>query len=116
MPSSTPPSAGSSKRNGGWREDGHTVIYLFGTRRLIPADLIFVHVNLSVVPDAYLEFASRYPIVINGRIRDIRKSTTEPAATRRSLGRPVIVKSDLNHGGEPERTLRHSWLQRHLAL
>lgn len=139
MPSPTPTTAGSSKRIGVlfhvndrhdegsyivdhlarcWREDGHTVIYLFGTRRFIPADLIFVHVNLSVVPDAYLEFASRYPIVINGRIRDIRKSTTSRNLLRPGdpWDGPVIVKSDLNYGGEPERTLRHSWLQRHLPL
>lgn len=97
-----------------WREDGHAVTYLFGTRRFVPADLIFVHVDLSVVPDDYLDFASQYPIVVNGRIRDIRKSTTS-----RNLVRPgdawegrVIVKSDLNCGGEPERTLRQSWLQR----
>jgi hypothetical protein len=101
-----------------WREDGHTVTYLFGTRRFVPADLIFVHVNLSVVPDAYLNFASRYPIVVNGRIRDIRKSTM----SRNLLGPSdswdgrVIVKSDLNYAGEPERTLRQSWLQRRFPV
>ena len=102
-----------------WREDGHTVRYLFGTRRFVPADLVFVHVDLSIVPDVYLELASRYPIVINGRIRDIRKSTTSRNLLRPgdSWAGPVIVKSDLNHGGEPERTLRErSWLRRRVPL
>jgi hypothetical protein len=101
-----------------WREDGHAVTYLFGTQLFVPADLLFIHVNLSVVPDEYLEFASQYPIVVNGRIRDIRKSTT----SRNLLGPGdswdgrVIVKSDLNYAGEPERMLRRSWLQRRFPL
>src|SRR5271157_3774266 len=48
-----------------WREDGHDVQYVFGTQRFVPADLVFVHVDLSVVPDEYLAFASRYAVAIN---------------------------------------------------
>jgi hypothetical protein len=33
-----------------WREEGFDVRYLFGARRFVPADLVIVHVNLSVVP------------------------------------------------------------------
>ncbi len=97
-----------------WREDGHEVIFLFGTRRYAPADVILVHVNLSVVPDNYLEFASKYPIVLNGRIRDIRKSTTSRNLIHRGdlWDGPVIVKSDLNYAGGPERRLQQSWLYR----
>ena len=58
-----------------WREDGHTVSYVYGLKRFVPADIVLVHVNLSVVPSDYLEFASRYPLVLNGKIRDIRKSS-----------------------------------------
>lgn len=95
-----------------WREDGHAVTYVFGTRRVVGGDLVFLHVNLSVVPEEYLDFASRYPIIVNGRIRDIRKSTTSQNLLCRDdpwSGR-VIVKSDLNYAGEPERMLRRSWL------
>ena len=90
-----------------WREDGHEVVYLFGTDAYVPADLVLVHVNLSIVPEEYVAFAARYPIVLNGKIRDIRKSVI--SANR--LGRrdpwsgPVIVKSDLNYGGAAERVL-----------
>lgn len=95
-----------------WRDDGHAVTYVFGTRRFVAGDLVFLHVNLSVVPDEYFEFASRYPIIVNGRIRDIRKSTTSQNLLRRgdSWEGRVIVKSDLNYAGEPERMLRRSWL------
>lgn len=97
-----------------WREDGHEVTYLFGTRRFVPADIALVHVNLSVVPDAYLEFAARYPIVLNGRIRDIRKSTISANLVRPGDGwdGPVIVKSDLNYAGAPERYLRQTPMER----
>jgi glycosyltransferase involved in cell wall biosynthesis len=97
-----------------WREDGYEVVYLFGTRRFVPADLVLVHVNLSVVPDEYLEFAARYPIALNGRLKDIRKSTTSRNLVRAGdpWDGPVIVKSDLNFGGSPERILHESWLHR----
>jgi hypothetical protein len=97
-----------------WREDGHEVVYLFGTNRFVAADLVLVHVNLSVVPDQYIEFASRYPLVLNGRVRDIRKSMTSKNLVRRADAweGPVIVKSDLNFGGYPERLLGRGWLER----
>lgn len=90
-----------------WREDGHDVIFLFGVSNFVPADLVIVHVDLSVVPDGYLEFARRYPIAINGRVRDIRKSTVSKNLVRRgdSYNGRVIVKSDLNYAGVPERSL-----------
>ena len=98
---------------GFWREDGHKVTYLFGVRHFVPADIVLVHVNLSVVPDAYLEFASRYPVALNGRIRDIRKSTFSKNRVRPGdpWNGPVIVKSDLNYAGVPERYLQRTWLE-----
>jgi hypothetical protein len=93
-----------------WREEGNEVIFLFGTQQFVPADLILVHVNLSVVPDEYLEFAEQYPIVLNGEIKDIRKSTFS-----KNLVKPddhyagkVIVKSNFNFAGRPERKLPYS--------
>jgi hypothetical protein len=87
-----------------WREDGLEVGYLYGTGRFVPADLVLAHVDLSVVPEPYLEFAARYPIVLNGRVRDIRKTVTSRYLVRPGddWDGPVIVKADLNHGGYPE--------------
>ncbi|MBI4747180.1 MAG: hypothetical protein HY774_01725 [Acidobacteria bacterium] len=87
-----------------WREADYEVIFIFGVRQYYPADLILVHVDLSVVPDEYLHFAQQYPIVLNGNVKDIRKSTFS-----QNLVQPgdayegkVIVKTDLNYAGRPE--------------
>jgi len=98
-----------------WREAGHDVVFLFGVRRFVPADLVFVHIDLSVVPERYFRFARRYPIVVNGDVKDIRKRRFSENLLRRDDdwdGR-VIVKSDLNAAGYPERVLGRSWLTRH---
>lgn len=99
---------------GFWREDGHNVTYVFGVKRFVPADIVLVHVNLSVVPDEYIDFASRYPIVLNGRIRDILKSTISGNLVRPGdpWDGPVIVKSNLNYAGMPERYLRRTAIER----
>jgi len=87
-----------------WREDGWEVTFLFGLDTFVPAEVCIVHVDLSVVPDEYIRFARRYPVVLNDRIRDVRKS----AFSRLRVGRdsacrgPVIVKTDLNYAGHPE--------------
>jgi len=90
-----------------WREDGHDVTFLFGVEKLVPADLVIVHVDLSVVPEIYLEFARRYPIALNAKVRDIRKSTISKNLLHRddSYDGRVIVKSDLNYAGAPERSV-----------
>ena len=99
-----------------WREAGHDVRFVFGPRDYTPADLGFLHVDLSVVPAPYLELAARYPLQVNGRVKDIRKS----AFSRNLVGAgdawdgPVIVKSDLNSAGRPERLLREpAWVRAH---
>jgi len=96
-----------------WREDGHEVVYLFGARRYEPADLLLVHVNLSVVPGDYLRLAARYPIALNARLADIRKSAVSRGLVRPgdAWRGPVIVKSDLNYGGQPEDALGANWLE-----
>jgi hypothetical protein len=97
-----------------WREEGIRVFFLFGTHKYIPADLAILHVDLTRVPETYTEFASRYPIVLNGRIKDIRKSTFSRHLVRPDDGYDgqVIVKSDLNYAGEPERKLLGSLVSR----
>src|SRR5436853_5983452 len=69
-----------------WRADGGEVLYVFGVREHVPADVLVVHVDLSVVPDEYLEFAGRYPAAINGKVRDIRKSTFSTLRVTRDSG------------------------------
>lgn len=87
-----------------WREAGHEVIFLFGTEHFVPADLLFVHVDLSVVPESYRAFADRYPVAINDRVKDIRKSTFSQGLLQPgdSWDGPVVVKTDNNAAGYPE--------------
>ena len=47
-----------------WRQWGHDVCFIYGVQRVEAADLLFVHVDLSVVPEEYLEFASRYAVTV----------------------------------------------------
>ena len=87
-----------------WERDGLEVVPLFGTQEVIPADLVIVHVDLSVVPEDYLAFAGRYPIALNGKVRDIRKSSFSTNLLRPGddWRGPVIVKSECNFAGHPE--------------
>jgi hypothetical protein len=87
-----------------WREAGHRVTFLRGARRFVPGDLAFVHVDLSVVPDEYLALAASYPAAVNGRVKDVRRSTTSENLVKAGDGwsGPVIAKSDLNYAGGPE--------------
>jgi hypothetical protein len=94
-----------------WREQGFDVRILRGTKEYVPADILFVHVDLTVVPDEYLEFARRYPIIINGAVKDIRKTGFSQIRLRPGddYRGPVFLKSNLNYGGLPEDTLRFPW-------
>jgi hypothetical protein len=97
-----------------WEDDGHEVVFLFGPKQFVPADLVIVHVNLSVVPDDYIRLARRYPIALNAGITDIRKRTFSTGMLEKGdhWDGPVFVKSDLNYGGYPERNLGRGWLTR----
>jgi hypothetical protein len=88
-----------------WQAEGMDVISVFGTKQFIPSDIAILHVDLSVMPDKYLKFSQQYPIILNGNVKDIRKSTFVDNIVRMgdNYEGKVIVKSDLNHAGAPER-------------
>ncbi|MEZ7843146.1 MAG: hypothetical protein QMB33_03560 [Opitutales bacterium] len=90
-----------------WEQEGCTVNHLYGCERAIPADVLILHVDLSCIPDDYLKFAAQYPRALNIGLHDIRKRTiSRNLLTDECLyGDPVIVKTDLNCGGAPERLL-----------
>ena len=91
-----------------WREMGHEVNVVYGPDDVPDADVAIVHVDLSVVPENYLRAAARCPVVVNGRVRDIRKRRVSTNLLERGdpWPGPVIVKTDLNNGGIPERLRR----------
>jgi hypothetical protein len=88
-----------------WREKGAEVVDLYGTEGHAEADLLVVHVDRSVVKPEYLEFAAGYPRVLNLGVADIRKRGYCPWLVRPGDGYegPVLVKSNLNYAGGPER-------------
>ncbi|MBI2994478.1 MAG: hypothetical protein HYY48_09945 [Gammaproteobacteria bacterium] len=90
-----------------WRKDGHRMTLLYGTGTHKPADILIVHVDLSVVPREYLDFALQYPIALNAGVADIRKTTFADNLLDAGdpYDGPVIVKSNLNHGGFSERRI-----------
>jgi hypothetical protein len=90
-----------------WRSDGLDVVYLFGAGEFVAADVAIVQVDLSVVPEEYLELARRYPVAWNAELKDIRKSTLSTLRVTRESDHtgPVIAKSNLNYAGVPERVL-----------
>lgn len=87
-----------------WRASDREVVVLKGTGRFEPADMLIMHINLTVVPDEYLAFAARYPKVINGLARDISKRNISAnlVGRRDAHAGSVIVKTNRNYGGHPE--------------
>ncbi len=96
-----------------WEALGHQTLHVFGTETFEPADIAILHVDLSLVPQRFLDFADRYPVCLNRNITDIRKS----AISRQLLSEnddydgEVIVKSNCNSAGVPER-VNGSWWSR----
>ncbi|MDJ0523710.1 MAG: hypothetical protein QNJ90_16710 [Planctomycetota bacterium] len=88
-----------------WRASGVEVVLQAGVPSAPTDDIVFNHVDRTVLEPAYLEWLARCPRTINGRVVDIRKSTFSRHLVRPGDGYegPVIVKTDLNHGGLPEK-------------
>lgn len=87
-----------------WRAQAHDVRVVAGLEQLPDADVALVHVDLSVVPDPYLQAARRYPRSINAGSCDLRKRVVSQQLVTRgdAWDGPVVVKTDLNAGGVPE--------------
>ena len=90
-----------------WKDRGAEVIDIIGTGTPVPVDVLLCHVDLSVVPEEYRRFAQNHPRVINLSAHDIRKRSylDDLVGIEDPYTGPVIVKSNLNHGGFPERLL-----------
>jgi len=97
-----------------WEKEGFRIHFLFGAKNYVPADVAILHVDLTVVPKEYSELATRYPLALNGNITNISKSLISMNSVSPGDGYsgPVIVKSDLNFAGQPERKLLGSPVSR----
>ena len=97
-----------------WRTENLEVVFLFGTAKFVPADAAILHVDLTFVPQEYMDFAGRYPVVLNGAVTDIRKSSfsKQRVSPDDDYDGRVIVKSEMNYAGQPERKLLGTALSR----
>lgn len=91
-----------------WTPAGHRLVVHSGPDTPPLADLAIPHVPLTRLPHRYAELAARYPRTINGSVVDIskRRIATDLVTEGEAYEGPVIVKTDLNHGGASERRLR----------
>jgi hypothetical protein len=90
-----------------WKDYGLNVEVLRGIKHFIDADVVIPHIDLTVIPDEYLHFLQRYPTVINRHVTDISKSKISSNIVKQNdpyIG-PVIIKTDRNYGGLPEKRL-----------
>jgi hypothetical protein len=88
-----------------WEAMGHRVVVHEGSERPPAGDAVLLHVNRTLTPPAYLEAMSAYPVRINGRATNIAKRCVSENVVDHADGwtGPVIVKTDANAGGVPER-------------
>jgi hypothetical protein len=91
-----------------WEREGREVLVHQGTRDPPEAEVAILHVDLTRVPPEYLALARRYRTCVNGRVADISKRHVSRWLVQPDDGYdgPVVVKSDFNHSGDPERRLR----------
>jgi len=101
-----------------WERDGIEVRVVRGVDRLFDADVALCHVNLTEVPEAYRRYLARYPRVVNDGTWDISKTRVSAnlVGPDTAYDGPVIVKTDRNYGGMPERDFLASALARRAPL
>ena len=101
-----------------WKKFGICIRVLDGIEHFEPADGLILHPDLTIVPDDYLAFCRRYPLIINGGVRDISKRMISSSlVSQRDLYEgPVIVKTNFNCGGKSERKKMSRWGPLYWAL
>ncbi|MES2981638.1 MAG: hypothetical protein V4727_04930 [Verrucomicrobiota bacterium] len=72
--------------------------------KLPPSDMIILHVDLTVVPDEYIQAVASHPLVINRNVKNISKRFYSELILEESseYSGEVIVKTDANFGGRNE--------------
>ncbi len=88
-------------------EQGRRVVLQHGLKNLPEADACILHLDLTSLPADYVAAAERYPVALNCRPRSIAKRVVSQSllSATDDYDGPVVVKTDLNHGGLPEARL-----------
>jgi hypothetical protein len=86
------------------RRRGHSIRVQPGVSHSHAADIAVLHVDATVTPEVYVDYASRFPFCLNVEAFDISKRRVSGALLKRDDGwqGPAIVKSNLNNRGIPE--------------
>ena len=87
-----------------WRQSGFEVTVATDPEKPVAADIAILHVDLTVVPENYLQFMRQYPVGINAGVKDISKRHISANLVTQGDGYEgsVIIKTNLNCGGMPE--------------
>jgi len=96
-----------SSLNRAWDQRGIVARIAYGTTKVIDADVIINHVDLTTTPKAYRAYLRRYPVAINGSLLDISKDrfSNNLLAPGDAYQGKVIVKTKINAGGRRELVL-----------
>lgn len=89
-----------------WLSKGIDIAVIKGPHQDLPdADLAILHTDITAIGEDYGKIIDHYPMVINGRVRDISKHVFSDLIVGRDsvYERPVIVKTNANFGGLRER-------------
>jgi hypothetical protein len=83
---------------------GHTARIVRGPSSRHDADIAVLHVDATVTPPDYIEYARKFPFCVNLGATDISKRAISGAVLTQGddWAGQVIVKSNLNHWGTPE--------------
>jgi len=102
-----------------WSQWGFDVQFVRGPRAPIEASLLIPHIDLSVLPEAYRPLLDSGRMVANRGVMDIRKTAFSRSlvSPHDEYDGPVIVKTNANHGGKPEKRARQRLsVHRRIAL
>jgi hypothetical protein len=93
-----------------WQATDMEIVIIKGPQQDLPeADLAILHTDITAIGDDYGRVIDHYPMVINGRVRDISKHVFSDLIVDRNCAYtgPVIVKTNANFGGMRERQEKH---------
>lgn len=92
-----------------WEQTGLEVLVCGDVNDLPEADIAVLHVDLTRIPLSYRVLSKRYPTVLNVNTTDISKRHVSRQLLKANdhYSGPVIVKTDANCGGGPERKIRY---------
>jgi hypothetical protein len=84
-----------------WKNAGYRVINHIGLANIPVADIVIVHIDLTVIPKEYVALINGLHRVINGKILDISRQRFSKLLLSKNdnYTGPVIVKTNANYGG-----------------